>query len=54
MSSQAKAGGSAGFLGLIVAVATIGGFMFGYDSGRSTARRTACAKPSSLIRRSLA
>lgn len=33
MSSQAKAGGSAGFLGLIVAVATIGGFMFGYDSG---------------------
>ncbi|MDE1915519.1 MAG: sugar porter family MFS transporter [Sphingomonadales bacterium] len=33
MSSQVKAGGSAGFLGLIVAVATIGGFMFGYDSG---------------------
>lgn len=30
---QGGTGGSAGFLGLIVAVATIGGFMFGYDSG---------------------
>lgn len=33
MGRQAQTGGSAGFLGLIVAVATIGGFMFGYDSG---------------------
>ena len=33
------------FVFAIVAVATIGGFMFGYDSGSSTARRTGCSRP---------